>query len=202
MNRNTLIGIALFIGIACSCLFHKNYFLFFLLISLFFSFQYTRPKYDQSEKKTKIKNIIENFDNTIFNFDSYDLYRFPKRFKYIYIKPDFYDDLINMRFISTYNKEAFMKMFIIIEKFLKTFYNIITNRYHKLSKLHTMKDLHQEFKKIHRELELSTPFYSKTIKRFGSKNLHHVINDNMLSIEKLMLNKIHIIQALIDGKIK
>lgn len=202
MNYHKLALFILLMGMASSCLFHKNYVFFFFLISMLMLIQYTRPKYNVTEKKTRIKQIIENFTNHNFNFDSYSLYRFPKKFKYIYIKSDFIDNLINIRFVNIYNKEAYMKIFIILEKFLKTFYNIITNRYDKLTNLDTMKDLHQELKKIQAELNLSTPSFSNRIKRFGKKSLHHVINDNIINIQNQMMQKINLVQALIEGKIK
>jgi hypothetical protein len=65
-----------------------------------------------------------------------------------------------------------------------------------------MKQLHNDMQRYAEELKMNVPLVSKNIQRFGNKTLHQVIDENMKSIDKFMTNKIVIMKALVDKKIK
>jgi hypothetical protein len=156
----------------------------------------------RDDERIRVNSIIETFDLHEFATNMYDIHKIPKRFRYIFIKPDILKNLINLKFVYKFNKEVYTKIYIILEKFLKMFYNGITDRNNKKQILESMKQLHEDMKSYSEELKINVPMMSKHIRRFGKMNLHQVIEDNMRRIDKFMTEKIVLMKALIDNKIK
>jgi hypothetical protein len=156
-----------------------------------------------SNEKKRVKQIIEGFaiDNIMSNVYTVD--KMPKIFKYIFIKSTILQNLINLRFVQKFNEETYIKIFILLEMFLKLFYKSIIGYKDKQTTLDSMIQMHLEMKQYKDELKLNVPLVSKHIKRFGKKTLHEVIHQNMNRIEVFMSNKIKILKtSLIDQKNK
>lgn len=184
--------------------YYKNYLLILLITGCISVIYYTQPDFlhkNETENKN-IKTIIESFDIKEIATNVYDVYKMPKQFKYIYIKSDILKNLINLKFTYRFNKESYVKIFILLEKFLRIFYNTIIERTDKRLSIGTMKDLHKEFRSYIEELKFNVPLVSKHIQRFKNRTLHEVIDDNMNVIDRFMTKKIKIIKALIEDKIK
>jgi len=155
------------------------------------------------EKEKVVKKIIEGFDTDSIASNLYDIYKLPKKFKYIFIKADILSNLIELFFVQKFNNELYIKMYVLLEKFLRLFYNSIINRYDGKMSLDRMQQLYEEFKEFRDELKMNVPITSKNIKRFGDKTLHNIIDKNMNDISKFMLKKIRLLKrSLNDGKIK
>ena len=152
-----------------------------------------------SNEKKRVKQIIEGFDIEGIMSNVYTMDKIPKTFKYIFIKSTILQNLINLRFVQKFNNETYIKIFVLLEKFLKLFYKSIIGYKDKKSALGTMIHMHLEMKKYKDELKLNVPIVSKHIKRFGNQTLHEVIYENMKRIEAFMSNKIKILKtSLID----
>ena len=136
-----------------------------------------------SNEKKKVRSIIEGFDIENIASDVYTVDRIPKTFKYIFIKTTILQNLINLRFVQKFNKETYIKIFILLEKFLKLFYKSIIAYKDKKTTLESMIQIHLEMKNYKEELKLNVPLVSDHIKRFGNNTLHKVIDQNMKTIE-------------------
>ena len=187
--------------------FQNYFFIFTISVGLSIIYYVKNPRnfnfITQNEKeKNHVNAIIETFDLREFATNMYDIHKIPKQFKYIFIKPEILKNLIQLQFVKKFDNEVYTKIYIILEKFLRMFYNGITDRNNKKHIIESMKQLHEEMKTYANQLKINVPMISKHIKRFGKKNLHTVIDDNMKHIDNFMTNKIVIIKALIDKKIK
>lgn len=185
---------------------YQNYILITLSILVFFSYVYSKNIKTQTKKKiekTDIKKLIEEFTDIKYvnpseNFVLLD--EKPKIFKYIYIKPIFFDKIHELRFIRKYSAESILQIVVILEKFLKIFYNILSERYPIEGNIDYMKDLHYEMKNLRLVIHKHIPSYSKRIHRFGKKSLRNVVDENFEEILKLMKDKIDIVISLINEK--
>lgn len=185
---------------------YQNYILITLSILVFFAYLYSKNIKTQTKKKIEkkdIKKLIEEFTDIKYvnpseNFVLLD--EKPKIFKYIYIKPIFFDKIHELRFIRKYSAESILQIVVILEKFLKIFYNILSERYPIEGNIDYMKDLHYEMKNLRLVIHKHIPSYSKRIHRFGKKSLRNVVDENFEEILKLMKDKIDIVISLINEK--
>lgn len=152
-----------------------------------------------SNERKKVKEIIEGFDIENVMSSVYSIDKVPKTFKYIFVKSKILQNLINLRFVQKFNKETYIKIFILLERFLKLFYKSIIGYKDKKIALESMIQMHQEMKRYKDELKMNVPIVSEHIKRFGNKTLHEVIYTNMRTIEAFMSNKIKMLKtSLVD----
>ena len=180
---------------------YQNYILITILFFAIGLLFYNDPEVldKASNEKKKVKQIIEGFDIENIASNVYTVDKIPKTFKYIFIKSTILQNLINLRFVQKFNQETYIKIFILLEKFLKLFYKSIIGYKDKKTTLESMIQMHLEMKKYKEELKLNVPLVSNHIKRFGNQTLHEVIHQNMRGIEALMSNKIKILKSsLID----
>nr|QOI90431.1 hypothetical protein HWQ62_00295 [Pyramimonas orientalis virus] len=192
------------LGLLYNLFVFQNYLFIFVIVLILATLFYTNPKVlnKRANEKKQVNKIIETFDLREVLTNMYDIHKIPKQFKYIFVKTEILKNLIDLQFVYKFNKEVYTKIFIILEKFLKMFYNGITDRYDKKQIFESMKLLHEDMKRYSEELKLNVPIVSKNIRRFGKKNLHHVIEENMKAIIHFMTNKIVIMKALVEEKIK
>lgn len=185
---------------------YQNYTLITLSIIVAFAYLYSKNIKTQTKKKIEkkdIKKLIEEFTDIKYVNPSENfilLNEKPKVFKYIYIKPIFFDKIYELRFIRKYSKESILQIIVILEKFLKIFYNILSERYPIEGNIDYMKDLHYEMKNLRLVIHKHIPTYSKRIHRFGKKSLRNVVDKNFEEILKLMKDKIDIVISLINEK--
>jgi hypothetical protein len=186
---------------------YQNYILITLSIIIYFVYLYSQniktPQTKKKIEKQDIKKLIEEFSNTNYvnpseNFVLLD--EKPKVFKYIYIKPLFFNKIHELRFIRKYSAESILQIIVILEKFLKIFYNILSERYPIEGNIDYMKDLYNEMKILQIVIHKHIPTYSKRIHRFGKKSLRNVVDENFKEILKLMKVKIDIVISLINEK--
>jgi hypothetical protein len=183
---------------------YTNY-VFIFIVGLVLSIHfYTNPKQlsEINKDKKDVESIIEKFDIQDIATNFYDIYKVPNKFKYIYIKPEILKNLLNLKFIQKFDHTIYIKIFVLIEKFLRIFYNTIVKRYEANINLEKMKELHQELKNYKEEIKLNIPEYSSRIKRFGKRSLHSVIDSDMNVLINFLGKKIRISKALVEGKIK
>ena len=180
---------------------HQNYILITIVLLAIGLLFYNDPEVldKVSNEKKKVNQIIEGFDIEKIASNVYTVEKIPKTFKYIFIKSTILQNLINLRFVQKFNQETYIKIFILLEKFLKLFYKSIIGYRDKKTTLESMIQLHLEMKKYKDELKMNVPLVSNHIKRFGNQTLHEVIHHNMRGIEAFMSNKIKMIKtSLID----
>lgn len=186
--------------LAFNMLMYRNYMFVFLMLLFLIVFLYQNPNVlnKPQNQKRELTKIIESFDLQEFGTNMYDIYKLPKAFKYIFIKPDISNNLIDLQFTKKFNNELYTKTFVVLEKFLKLYYNAITDRANidKEIVLDTLTQLHEEFKHYKEEMKMNIPIMSKHIKRFKNKTLHRVVDDNYMKIDKFMKHKIKILKSV------
>lgn len=204
-KRSTLLLVVVVLSLTYNLFVFKNSLFVFVVATLLIVFAYHNPDvlHKNHKQKRAVSKIIESFDIQEFGTNLYDIYKMPKSFKYMFIKPDILQNLITLKFTHTFNKELYVKTFVVLEKFLKVYYNAITDRTNKEMALKTVTELHREFKSYRDEMKLNVPIMARHIKRFKDRTLHQVIDENYLSMDRFMKNKIKVLRAaLIEDKIK
>jgi hypothetical protein len=114
-------------------IYHKNYTLIFFICIFIYIIYYQEPLInDQIDYNKKMKQLIDSLmidREKYIQTNKYSLYKLPNKFRYIYLNKNIIKELYNMRFIVKFNEDIYVKKLIMIEKFLKTYYNIISGRY-------------------------------------------------------------------------
>lgn len=185
---------------------YQNYILITICILVYIGYIYSQNIKGSKNKqidRQQIKKFIEEFKTISYvnpseNFVLLD--EKPKLYKYFFIKPIFFDNIYKLRFIRKYSEVSILQMIVILEKFLKIFYNILSKRYSIEGNIDHMKDLHTEMKKLQKVIHKHIPTYSKRIYRFGKKSLRNVVDENFQDILELMKVKIDIVISLINEK--
>lgn len=141
--------------------------------------------------KKKIKKIIDSFYiEQIDNMSNNDI-KIPRRYRYIFIKPDLLPVLHRLSFVRRFNEESYMTMFIILERFYKVYYNIIIERYDLHQNKDRLKELYENMKEIKQYMIFSVPKRSKNIRGFES-SLDIIISENIDKILANMKTKINL----------
>jgi len=106
-----------------------------IIIIIIGSFYYTRINTHHNEIKNKFENKIKTItddikDRTYVNNDkNFILNIFPSKLKYIRNDPYLLDLILNIRFIKVFDKTRYTNIVIYIEKFIKVYIYMLSNRY-------------------------------------------------------------------------
>lgn len=128
--------------------------------------------------------LIQEDEYYIDSNDIYPIYKKPKKF--LFLKKDKYLEkiLYDLRFIQKYDKGDYLKLIILIENFLKTYYNLIIDRY-DIDYIDILLDIRKEILNIMYNFKLDAPQYDKK-KRY----VHNVIQDNIVKTQSYTYQKI------------
>jgi|TARA_B100000497_G_scaffold11017_1_gene12434 hypothetical protein len=177
----------------------KNVVLIMFLILLYFIYLYDIfGKLNNKELKNKEELINEhttkiidkeikthnNDNHYIDNLNIYPIYNKPKKF--IFLKNDKFLEkiLYNLRFIEPYDTGDYLKLTILIENFLKIYYNLIIDRY-DIDYVDILLDTRKEILNIMYNFKVDAPMFSKKGKR-----LDEVIHKNLLKTQAYTYKKI------------
>ena len=127
MFQNKFLVILLVLCMLYNLYTYQNYILItILLLSIWLLFYTDSNVLDKvSNEKKSVNNIIEGFDIENIMSNLYTVNKIPKTFKYIFIKSTILQNLINLRFVQKFDKEIYVKIFVLLETFLKLFYKSI-----------------------------------------------------------------------------
>ena len=144
-------------------------FLYFLNL---YDFQDRIGNKDFNNKDDVILEYTENFIDkeldkidTVNDFildsnDIYPIYKRPKKFLFIkkddYLKKIIYD----LRFIKKYDKGDYIKLIILIENFLKIYYNLIIDRY-DIDYVDVLLDVRKEILNVMYNFKVDAPQYNR-----------------------------------------
>lgn len=140
---------------------------------------------DHSEEFiNKELELIQEDEYYIDSNDIYPIYKKPKKF--LFLKKDKYLEkiLYDLRFIQKYDKGDYLKLIILIENFLKTYYNLIIDRY-DIDYIDILLDIRKEILNIMYNFKVDAPQYDKK-KRY----VHNVIQDNIVKMQSYTYQKI------------
>ena len=147
----------------------------------------------QHKEKNRTIDIIKSFGLSSVNSPLMNL-RLPKKFRYIFVKADIIQNLNHLHFINIFSQELYIKLFILVERFYKIYYNILIKRYPK-TKLDAMKMYFEDVQDLHSEIKYNIPNKSKNIRGVG-QSLHAVADEQMNKILLNMKSKINMIISL------
>lgn len=119
----------------------------------------------------------------------YKFHQKPKKFIYIYHNQHIMDILNDMTFIKKYDDASYEKLIIHIEGYLKLYYGILDGKYYDQHFFHMMIDLRNEILSTFQQLYFNVPIISKTQRR----NMHEVIEKNMLKIQSITYRHLKIV---------
>lgn len=140
---------------------------------------------DHSEEFiNKELELIQEDEYYIDSNDIYPIYKKPKKF--LFLKKDKYLEkiLYDLRFIQKYDKGDYLKLIILIENFLKTYYNLIIDRY-DIDYIDILLDIRKEILNIMYNFKVDAPQYDKK-KRY----VHNLIQDNIVKMQSYTYQKI------------
>lgn len=128
--------------------------------------------------------LIQEDEYYIDSNDIYSIYKKPKKF--LFLKKDKYLEkiLYDLRFIQKYDKGDYLKLIILIENFLKTYYNLIIDRY-DIDYIDILLDIRKEILNIMYNFKVDAPQYDKK-KRY----VHNLIQDNIVKMQSYTYQKI------------
>jgi hypothetical protein len=190
-----------FFLIIFNIVFYKKLNIVHILLGLYFavSFRtYFNGTQEDNKKhvyiRKKIASIISKFKLHSVNSSMMRL-TVPKNFRYIFVKSDMLGELIKIHFIKRFSEEIYVRLFILIELFLKIYYNVIIEKYAVTDALDQMKMYYEEIEELKGDIKLNIPIKSKHIKGF-STTLHNVSDSTIDSILHNLKKKINIIDSL------
>jgi hypothetical protein len=188
----------IFIGITmCFIVFnlytYRNYLFVSICVGLILVFVYStffkhKTKYAQEKN---LKHILKGIKLKQLSGDNHVTLKVPKKFPYLLITDTLNESLFNLRFLNRYYEESFVRIVVLLESFLKIYYNIITYKYDP-SRLENMKDLYESFLIVTDEIYMNIPKY----KRNSKKDYHVIVNRETRRIKKIMMQKIKVILSL------
>ena len=129
-------------------------------------------------------NKIKESDYYIDSNDIYPIYKKPKNF--IFLKNNIYLQKIiyDLKFIEKYDKGDYFKLIILIENFLKIYYNLIIDRYN-IDYIDILLDTRKEILNIMYNFKVDAPQYNRK-----NEYIHNKIQDNIIKIQSFTYHKI------------
>lgn len=168
-------------------------FLYFLNL---YDFQDRIGNKDFNNKDDVILEYTENFIDkeldkidTVNDFildsnDIYPIYKRPKKFLFIkkddYLKKIIYD----LRFIKKYDKGDYIKLIILIENFLKIYYNLIIDRY-DIDYVDVLLDVRKEILNVMYNFKVDAPQYNRK-----QEYIHNKIQDCIVKVQSYSHQKL------------
>lgn len=143
--------------------------------------------------RAHLQRIVESFEPTELVTSSYDIHRLPKRFRYVFVKADVWKQLISIATARRLDKATVYKVFATVERFLKVFYNAITSAANRKNALETLGQLMDVMRELRTDMLMSLSHAPDTTKW---------ANTQFRAIETVMADKVAVLRALVDGKIK
>jgi Ca2+/Na+ antiporter len=168
----------------------------YLLYTFYYKIILEKKKENESKNtiKKRISGIIDSFYIEHIEMSNRDV-KIPKRYKYIFIKPDLLPILYKLRFIRHFTEESYMIIYIILERFYKVYYNIIIERYEISEHIERLKTFYENMKEVKEHIIFTVPKRSKNIRGFNS-TLDVVITENIDKILSNMKSKLNLVLTL------
>lgn len=156
-------------------------------------------------QKKELNRLVEHFAEEYRGHTLEDVFKMPARFKYIFVRSGMWENLIGLKFVGNFDKFSYAKLFGLLEQFFRLFYKAISDRDNIALTVENMKQLQQKIKRLIGEYKLNVPLvskkYSELLKHSKHKTLHELIDTEMKVINKILVKKIKMVQALIENKI-
>lgn len=172
---------------------------------------YNTPEHKRTKReeeylqKKELNRLVEHFAEEYKDHTLEDIFKMPAKFKYLFVRSGMWKNLLQLKFVGNFDKFAYAKLFGLLEQFFRLFYRAISDRDNISLTIENMKQIQQKIKTLIGEYKLNVPLvsrkYSELLKRSKHKTLHDLIDKEMKDINKILIKKIKMVQALIENKI-
>lgn len=169
----------------------------FIILLYLFNLYELPEKFNNDEFKNKqdiiyehsqefLDSQLDKIKDTNLYVDSlniFPIYKNPNKF--IFIKKDQYlqEIIHNLKFINSYDGGDYIKLIILIENFLKIYYNIIIDRYDK-DYIDVLQDTRKEIINIMYNFKVDSPMYDNK-----GRYLHKIIDKNLIKLQSYTYKK-------------
>lgn len=140
-----------------------------------------------------LKRVVEGFEPSEFLTASFDIHRLPKRFRYVFLRPDAWAPLLSVATLRRLDRATVYKVFATMERFLKVFYNALATETGRKNALETMSQLMEMMRELRTDALTNLP---------PSIESRRWVNTQFKALETVMAEKSAVLRALVDGKIK
>lgn len=147
----------------------------------------TTTKLKESTVKELFEKDISHHKNDTFYLDNANIYKiFKKPTKFTFLKKDkFLEEVIyELKFIEKYDKADFFRMLILMNDFLKIYYNIIIDKYDHTN-LDILVDIRLELLNTMYNFMVDSPMYSRNKK----KRIDIQIYNNLVKVQSYTYKK-------------
>jgi len=151
-----------------------------------------KTKYSQGKK---LKTILKQITLRQLSYNNHVTMKVPKKFPYILMTDSLNEPLVSIGFLNRYYEESFVRIVVLLEYFLKTYYNIIIDKYDQ-SRVENMKDLYESFLMVIDEIYMNIP----KRERHSKKDYHKIVNTETRKMKKIMMQKINVVLSLRNSK--
>lgn len=155
--------------------------------------------------KSDITDLVERFVDEYKGHILENMYKMPAKFKYILVRSTIWDSLLSLKFVGNFDRYAYAKLLGLLEHFFRFYYRALAERDDITLTIENMKQIHGTIKQMVGEYKLNVPLVSKKymafLKKTNHESLHDVIDAKFKHITNHLLDKINVVQALIDNKL-
>ena len=141
-------------------------------------------EYTENFIDKELDNIDTANDLILDSNDIYPIYKKPKKFLFIkkddYLKKIIYD----LRFIKKYDRGDYIKLIILIENFLKIYYNLIIDRY-DIDYVDVLLDVRKEILNVMYNFKVDAPQYNRK-----QEYIHNKIQDCIVKVQSYSHQKL------------
>lgn len=141
-------------------------------------------EYTENFIDKELDNIDTENDFILDSNDIYPIYKKPKKFLFIkkddYLKKIIYD----LRFIKKYDRGDYIKLIILIENFLKIYYNLIIDRY-DIDYVDVLLDVRKEILNVMYNFKVDAPQYNRK-----QEYIHNKIQDCIVKVQSYSHQKL------------
>lgn len=98
--------------------------------------------------------------------------------------------IADVRFTRRFENGWHDELVALTERFMRIYYNVLVGRFEASTNLDLLRDIYEETRALYERIPLVIPPFSSKIYRFGSKNLHHVVQTHLRALLRIMRGKI------------
>ena len=147
----------------------------------------------EARRRAHLRRVVEGFEPTEFLTSSFDIHRLPKRFRYVFLRPDAWAPLLSVATLRRLDRATVYKVFATTERFLKVFYNALASAAARKNALETMSQLMEMMRELRTDALANLP---------PGPESRRWANTQFRALEVVMAEKAAVLRALVDGKIK
>lgn len=200
-NERHFLTIGLILGTMYNYYTYQNNLILVMMIGIISYYYYTFSNNTEKQNFVTgqesiafiINKIKDKYKKTDYiHSDLYQIFKKPKNFKYLQFNSDFHSNLLELQFVEQFDDAGYLELLVIVETFLKNYYQGLKLNTTYDNNIETMKSLEKKINNYFEEIQITI---SKS-KHYNNKM--NIVRKNVLDISKKMKDKISLIKLLHD----